>query len=335
MFKKLTEYLKTHTRKSEKTPTIILGLSGGPDSVFLFYFLKQLQKEEPDERVNKEDSIKLIAAHLNHGWRENAHKDETFCKKLCEKYNIPLIIEHAKNLSVQPKFNGSKEEIGRKLRRHFFKTLCKKHNATYIALAHHQQDQQETFFMRLLRGTTLNGLTAMKPVDGIFLRPLLTTSKKEILEYLKQNNLDYIIDHTNESDSFLRNRIRKYVIPALQKCDDRFNKKLESTLEHLKQEDDFLDRLTEKVCDNVFAVRRNQKDTTTIGNKTEFANLDLAIQKRLIPYWLTKEKVIFSPSNTHIMEIIRFLKSPRGGTHSIHQTWCIKKQQNNFWIEKL
>ena len=109
----------------------------------------------------------------------------------------------------------------------------------------------------------------------------------------------------------------------------------QTQLGYLKQEDDFLDRLTEKVCDNVFAVRRNQKDTTTIGNKTEFANLDLAIQKRLIPYWLTKEKVIFSPSNTHIMEIIRFLKSPRGGTHSIHQTWCIKKQQNNFWIEKL
>jgi len=277
--------------------------------------------------LHEAKKIKLIAAHLNHGWREDAHKDEDLCKKLCAQHNIELVIEHAKNLDLNIKANGSQEELGRKLRRHFFKTIHKKYNADYVTLAHHQQDQQETFFMRLIRGTTLNGLTSMQPVDGIYLRPLLKTSKKEILEYLQQNNIEYIVDYTNESDSFLRNRIRKYVIPALQKCDERFDKKFESSLEHLKQEDDFLDELTQKACDLVFADKK-------IGNKTEFEKLSLVIQKRLVPYWLTKEKVIFSPSNPQIMEIIRFLASPRGGSHQIHTEWSIQKKQNSFWINK-
>ncbi|MBY0353853.1 tRNA lysidine(34) synthetase TilS [Candidatus Babeliales bacterium] len=298
-------------------PTIILGLSGGPDSVFLLYLLAQLQDE---------GFIKLIAAHLDHGWRSNSADDVTFCQKLCNRFGVQLISGHANNNALNAKQNGSLEELGRKLRRSFLENVMREQQANLIALAHHRQDQQETFLLRLLRGSSLAGLRCMDSITLPYIRPLLTTDKRDIVAFLDAHNIAYLTDPTNQADDFLRNRIRKYVIPALRDCDERFEQKCESTIQHLQAEDDFLKKLTLQAFGSIF-------DTKMHGSLTALRTCEPVIQKRLVIHWLVEQKASFKPSENFITEVLKFLLSSRGGTHQLGEHWALVKKQNSFWLK--
>lgn len=335
MLNKIRTYIKTHidpklekpilddsVRPQTHVPHILVGLSGGPDSMFLLHVLKNLADD---------GLISLSAAHLNHGWRPEADSEEDFCKKACEKLEIPCFTDRIKNLSVECKPNGSKEEMGRTFRRHFFSKIKDQIGADYVALAHHQQDQQETFFIRLIRGCSLSGLTAIKPVQSFYIRPLLKISKPEILEYLKKSNIGYVVDESNSSDDFLRNRIRKYIIPALSQADPRFCQKFQTSLDALEQENGLLDEVCDKAFENTFIRPESGKLT---ANKKSFMALNQAMQKRVLIKWLCAEQVPFRPSTGLLEEIMTFISSDRGGTHHMHQDWLIKKQKQQFWIER-
>jgi len=304
-------------------PKVLLGLSGGPDSVFLLHVLKILADE---------NNIELCAAHLDHEWRANSHEDAIFCQELCNRLEVKIYVEQTRNLELSHKPNGSQEELGRKMRRAFFETIAQEHAINFIALAHHLQDQQETFFMRLIRGTTLDGLTCMKPVDGLYVRPLLNINKQDMLQHLDNQNISYLHDPTNLSDDYLRNRIRKYVLPALNSCDERFDKKFETTIQSLREENDFLGNLVHDIFINIFTF--DQTHQRFLGNLAAFRAFDLVLKKRVIVWWLIQEKVSFSPSTGHIEEILRFLMSPHGGSHQLGTAWQLCKQQKLFWIEK-
>lgn len=315
--------LKKHFKQSfvAQQPIIIVGLSGGPDSVFLLYLLNQLSQN---------NSIKLVAAHLDHGWRADSAHDVAWCKQLCDTLNIEFHAEHARNIDQAIKTNGSQEALGRQLRRTFFKKLSHELNADLVALGHHADDQQETFFLRLIRGTSLSGLRCMDTFSSNYFRPLLKTSKKFILEYLDTSNISYLTDPTNESPNYLRNRIRHQVLPALQACDERFDKKLESTIEHLRDEDNFLQELTKESFEKIFI--HDLKKSLLLGNLKYFKTLHPVLQKRVLIYWLIQLKTHFTPQHSFLLELLKFLNSPHGGTHHMHDTWLIKKQANLFWI---
>jgi tRNA(Ile)-lysidine synthase len=217
------------------------------------------------------------------------------------------------------------------MRRCFFDQVLTQNNAHFITLAHHAQDQQETFFMRLIRGTTLSGLGSMEPIDGRYIRPLLEVNKADIINYLEQNQIKYLTDSTNLSDDYLRNRIRKYVIPALKKCDTRFDLKFKSTLQQVKLEDAFLKKLAQQefVCVFIFNPTQNQ----WVGDLNKFFNLDPVLQRRVVLFWLIKENLKFSLSSKYLDEILRFLNSERGGKHQISANWSLLKNKNLFKIE--
>jgi tRNA(Ile)-lysidine synthase len=314
MINDIKKYIKQNIDPQIENKKIVVGLSGGPDSVFLLHVLSNY------------GPISLVAAHLNHGWRQESDHDEIFCKKLCAKLKIPYISKHAKDLKINVDYNGSKEEVGRKLRRHFFEKILQQENADYIALAHHAQDQQETFFLRLVRGCSLAGLTAIKPINQPYIRPLLTTQKKDILSYLNKSNIEFVIDHTNEQEQFLRNRIRKYILPQLEKVDPRFGQKFISSLKTLQEENEFLDKIAKKAYLDIF--------TNKTANIKIFCALPTILQKRLIIEWLCHENVPFSPSNRYLSEIIRFVSHERGGAHQVHKDWKIVKKNAKFWLEK-
>jgi tRNA(Ile)-lysidine synthetase-like protein len=308
-------------------PRVILGLSGGSDSVFLFYLLQTLAVQ---------GKLELFAAHLDHGWRQDSSLDAHFCQQLCEAYTIPLVSEHAHNIPLAIKFNGSHEEVGRKLRRYFFEKTREQFDAHFIALAHHQQDQQETFFMRLLRGSSLAGLSCMAPVEGYYLRPLLKIAKNTMLDYLYSNRFEYVQDPTNSSPAYLRNKIRMFVLPALKSCDERFDQKFESTLQHLRTEHEFLDNLTQELFVTFFIPQKacaGQK-AYFLGSCVYMNGIDKVMRRRLIIYWLVQEKVSFQPSEGFLHEIDRFLSSSHGGTHALSCSWKIVKKQHQFWIVK-
>ena len=324
MLKKIKEYIKNHIdTKLEKPiltgkPHVLVGLSGGPDSVFLFHVLKSFEEE---------GLIKLSAAHLNHGWRPEAVEEALFCKKLCERHDVAIFVEHIKDSEFKIKFNGSKEEVGRFYRRRFFERVREQNDVDYVALAHHLQDQQETFFIRMIRGCSLAGLTAIKPVQGFYIRPLLKVAKSEILRYLEDNGIEYVTDASNESDDYLRNRIRKYVMPALSQADERFDQKFQTTLDTLEQEERLLKGVADQAYERVFEGSR--------GCKEAFGALDSVLQKRVLVKWLCEQDVKFCPSTRFLDEIVRFVVSDRGGAHNIHLDWQIRKKSGKFWIEKL
>lgn len=305
-----------------QTPHIIIGLSGGPDSIFLLHILTKLTQL---------DVIKLSAAHLDHGWRQTSSNDADFCQQLCKHLNIPFFRGHASEITLNKSYKGSQEALGRALRQAFFKQILQKQNADFISLAHHYDDQQETFFIRLFRGSTIDGLCSMKPIDGTFIRPLLAIHKKEILDYLDANKISYCLDETNTSQTYLRNRVRKVLIPALKSCDQRFDTTFQHTLASLQTENTFLHELTQQAFNVIFTYSEAEKKT--IGSKKAFLELHPAIQHRIVVNWMIQESVPFSPSQTFIQEILKFLHNPRGGKHSLNQSWSIIKKQNNFWIE--
>lgn len=307
---------------STEIPTIIVGLSGGPDSVYLLLLLKVLRDQ---------GHINLHAAHLDHGWRETSATDANFCQQLCDQYNIRFTLQHANQLSLPIKYNGSKEEVGRTLRRHFFDQIQRQFPYSLVALGHHLQDQQETFFIRMLRGTTLSGLCSMKAIAGFYIRPLLNTNKADILAYLHENNITFCHDATNDTHDFLRNRIRSLVLPALQTCDQRFNATFTQLINHLQSEDTFLSNLTRIEFDAIFSKQSNDNHQ---GILAHFNKLDQALQKRVLLYWLIQKKVAFTPTHGFMIEVLRFLANPAGGSHNLGHNWHIIKQRGAFWLEK-
>ena len=291
----------------------MLGLSGGPDSVFLFQFLLELKKAGY--------ITSIIAAHLDHEWRESSSNDMMFCKKLAEKHGIPFESAKLSDLQAPLKWNGSKEEIARKARRFFLESIMKKYKANAITVGHHAQDQQETFFIRLLRGARLTGLCAMKPKSGQYIRPLLSTNKADIIEYLKANKSAYLDDPTNQSSAHLRNRIRNQVLPALKAADDRFDSTFNQTLKKLQETEQYLDDEAERLLTAMSSI---EDGSLHISIPLLLAQPS-SLQDRILIKWLCHEKVPFSPSDALIKEIFRFLRSPQGGSHTVHPNWMIKK----------
>ena len=294
--------------------TVILGLSGGPDSVYLLHHVMQ---------VRESLGLSLIAAHLDHEWRTSSKNDVAFCKKLCADLQIPLEVGYASHLTHSIVSNGSQEEVGRKLRRLFFEQIRTAHQASAILLAHHQDDQFETFFINLIRGTTITGLGGMKAQEGFFLRPLLQVNKQDILAYLSKHTIPYQIDPTNKSNAYLRNRIRSKLIPTLIACDNRSEKNLARAIKNLDETERFLKIVTEQSFTSVITTSETHHRTLDLK---KFFVLDSFLQYRVLTYWLSLEtNGSARSSKSFLQEIMRFLQSPCGGTHTLSPQWKLKK----------
>lgn len=305
----------------DQNAKIVLGLSGGPDSVFLLHLLADMHNK---------GTIELITAHLDHEWRSDSHKDTAFCKTIADNLGIPFVTAKMSELTFAPKWEGSKEEYGRLMRRHFLQNVRKQHGADAIALAHHLQDQQETFLIRLIRGASLTGLTSMRPKHGAYIRPLLETNKTDIIAYLDEHTIDYLTDPSNESPEFLRNRIRSTVLPPLRACDARFDKNFLVTLKRLQETDDFLQELTVQT----FATLTQQVDDHTQVDIPALLALHPVMRYRVMVHWLISQGVPFGPTQRFLDEIIRFLKQPGSKAHEIHEVWRMVKKKQWAYIQK-
>ncbi len=188
---------------------VIAGVSGGADSVCLFFVLLELSREMGFEFS--------AVVHVNHGLRgESSDSDEQFVSELCGKYHIPLEIFNVDLESIAKKRKQSLEEAGRIVRREAFEATRKKYGADKIALAHHQNDNAETLLWNLCRGAGPKGMGGIRPVNGVFIRPLLCMSRKEIEEFLLARNQGYCNDETNDETVYTRNKMRHLVIPVLE-----------------------------------------------------------------------------------------------------------------------
>ena len=218
---------------------ILIGLSGGPDSICLLHLLCEFQKKT---------NMEIHIAHVNHGWRLESAKELTALEKLSERLGIPFHKAH-----FDPtKYSGNKENEARKERYLFFCKIQKQINAQGILLGHHKNDQAETALKQIFEGVSLLFSYGMKQVSQfenlVIFRPLLDVKKKEILDFLKIKGISYFVDETNDDPKFLRGKMRTTILPFLS---DHFGKDICDTLSCASKEaqelgDYFSEKLVEK-----------------------------------------------------------------------------------------
>ena len=221
---------------------VLLGISGGADSVCLLFLLKEYQKR---------CEFFLHGIHVNHGIRgEEAWRDQEFTRQLCEKESIPLRIYSYPVPKIAAEEKLSLEEAGREARHRAFEEERRRlglgPGESGIALAHHQNDNAETVLHNLIRGTGAGGLGGIQPVQqgtmGTFIRPLLCISRREIQEYLESRGISWMEDSTNQDLSYTRNRLRQEVIPEMEKINSRAVEHIGAAAGYMRKIEGYLQR---------------------------------------------------------------------------------------------
>lgn len=194
-------------RHIDPEETVLVALSGGVDSMVMLHTTKLLR---PDLRV--------IAAHVNHGLREEATSDVELCQRTCEGLGVELRVLTADVGKIAREENIGLELAGRQVRHAFFENLRDQENCSAVLLGHHADDRVETLLHNLMRGTGIHGLAAMKQWSPFsrYLRPLLDLTKREIIGIAEENDIEWHEDHTNAESDFDRNWLRNDVVPMLE-----------------------------------------------------------------------------------------------------------------------
>ena len=284
---------------------IVLGVSGGPDSITMLDILRQIQEEFDFE---------IVVAHINHMIRKEAIQDEEYVKKYCEKNSIEFFVKRIDVMSVANNRKIGTEEAGRFVRYDFFDEVLKQTGSNKIAIAHNKNDKIETIIMHLLRGSGLSGLKGIEPIRGNVIRPLIECERKEIEKYCDKNKLEPRIDKTNFENDYTRNKIRNIVIPYIEK---ELNPNIIETIDRLsevvKKEDRYLEKVALDVYDKILI---KQKPGQIMLELKGFNEQDEVIKSRIILYTVKK---LFGSSQgiekIHINDIIKLCNNNIGNKY--------------------
>lgn len=248
----------------KKKDTVVLAISGGPDSMYLANLLLTYK-----EKLN----LKIIIAHVNHSLRKQSEEEEIFVKKYAEENK--LLFEY---LRIDSYNKENFHNYARTKRYKFFYEIVNKYQADYLMTAHHGDDLMETILMRLTRGSSLKGYSGIKLItegDNFkIVRPLLFLDKKKIIDYMDQNKLKYYIDSSNQSSKYTRNRYRQNILPFLKKEDKNVHLKYLEFSQELESTDKYIERVV------LNEVKRVYKDNKI--NVEKIKQLDEYILKKVI-----------------------------------------------------
>lgn len=267
---------------------IVIGVSGGPDSMCLLDILNSLKEKL---------KIEIIVAHVNHMIRKEADEETKYVENYCKNQNIPCYVKKVEVEKLAKEQKLGTEEMGRKIRYEFFEEIAKKENANKIATAHNANDNSETILMNFLRGTSLSGLKGIEikrnQVASLsskeiltYIRPLRECERCEIENYCQEHNLEPKIDQSNFENIYTRNKIRNLLIPYLQK---EFNPNIIETMNRLSEiatEEEFY--FAEIVDKEYETLKLGNNDTEIILDLKAFNELPKVIKSRLILYTINK-----------------------------------------------
>lgn len=265
--------------------TVIIGLSGGADSVCLFLLLN---------KIRQDIGFNIHAVHVNHCIRgESADSDELFSKELCERYNVPFRSYHIDVKSLAIKNGLTLEEAGRNARYEVFSNYVKElrvaeqkeadhsnqveaYKNVKIAVAHHMDDQAETVIFNMSRGSGLKGMSGMSPVSErktaeekiSIIRPLLCITKEEILKYLESIKQDYCTDETNAENDYSRNQIRNIIVPGLLEIQPRTSEHISKMAEDVRMALEYIDDEIKKLYESAVIVGEDTINPEESVNET-------------------------------------------------------------------
>ena len=211
---------------------VLCAVSGGADSVCLLHWLRA-------QAVS--GGFALTAAHFDHQLRgAESQRDAAFVQRLCEDWGVPCVVGAGDVSGEAVRQRTGIEETARRLRYAFLERTAEEVGADVIATAHNADDNVETLLLHLIRGSGLQGLTGIRPRRGALVRPLLTTTRAEILDYLAENALTHVEDSTNADTAYTRNKLRREVIPLLRELNPRLEEGLTAAMTRLRADNDYL-----------------------------------------------------------------------------------------------
>ena len=301
---------------------VVIGLSGGADSVCLFLVLTELAKEL---------DLTLFPVHINHNLRgEEADRDQEFCKELCRQHQLELRVVSVPVEKLAKERGMSLEEAGREARYKAFASVKEECDCQKIAVAHHKDDQAETVLFQLFRGSRLKGFSGMAAKNGALVRPLLFVGRKEIEEYLKEKNQTYCIDSTNLEEEYTRNKIRHRILPEAVDICDRAVDHLAETAAYAGEVENFLERLTQELFAECAYVDGNH-------------NVSLEIEPLMSAERLLAERVVYAAlcraygrkkdiTAGFVEDCMELMKKNTGKYRNLPEGVVARKSFNILWI---
>lgn len=300
--------------------TVLIACSGGTDSVALLYILVDLK-----ERLGLAD---IHVAHLDHCIRENSREDALFVRNICKKMHIPCIVGSFNVRAFAKRQALSIEDAARRVRYRFLEQTRKKLSLDWIATGHTLNDQIETLFLRIDRGTGLKGLSLIYPKRERVIRPLICTKKREILKFLRERSISYRIDETNLDLSIKRNLIRDKLLPPLLETLPNFGERLIHLRDILEQDEKIVESLIDKRWNEVVS---SKKDEMFIDIK-KIREQERPVKMRIIKRAL--ETMSAPCDRKYVDYVLSFFAEGRVGSHIVLPNISVYRDYDRFIIKR-
>lgn len=279
--------------------TVVIGCSGGPDSMALLHLLLKIKREM---------DITIVCAHVNHNVRRESKDEYEFLEKYCRNHGVMF-----EGMTIKNYGDDNFENEARTIRYSFFGDIVKKYNARYLMTAHHGDDLMETILMRIVRGSTLKGYSGFSKIVKMksytIVRPLITMTKKELEEYDKKEKVPFVVDSTNFIDIHTRNRYRKHILPFLKNENPLVHQKFLKFSNVLLEYNEYIEKEMKKVINKVYS-----QNTLNI---TEFLKLDKIVQDKIVYSILESvyQDDLFLITDEHVGLIMRLVNSRKANTY--------------------
>ena len=313
---KTIDFLKSLLNKND---VVVVGVSSGPDSMCLLHLLCDLK--------NVLD-FKIVVAHMNHKVRKQADEDALFVENFAKDNNLDYEYYELDKV-IKSNFHSE----SRIIRYDFFNKVISKYKANYLMTAHHSDDLIETILMRICRGSNLKGYSGFELITNKdtykVVKPLMFYPKKNIIEYMDNNNYKYYIDHTNNSDDYLRNRYRHHILPKLYEEYEFINDKYIKFSNTLLQADGFIDNYTKKIVKKIYV--------DNILDINKFNKKDNIIKNRVLEYILSTLyiKDLYLVDDNNINEILKVINSDKPTLSlKLPNNHIIIKEYDKLYVDK-
>lgn len=301
--------------------TVVVAVSGGPDSMSLLHLLLQLREQV---------KIHIVCAHVHHNVRVESDQEKEFVESYCKEHQILFEYFKIKNYS-----HNNFHQEARTIRYQFFEQVVNKYHATYLMTAHHGDDLIETILMRLVRGSSLYGYHGFSRVtellDYTLVRPLITVTREEIMKYIDQYQIPYVTDMSNYKDDYTRNRYRKYIVPKLKEENPQVHRKFLNFSTTLLECSHYVKKLVQNKEGTVFQECRLFLDL--------WKREDSFMQEQIIQFLLERvyEGRLNQICGQHVYNIKKFLLEGKNNSHITlpDHVFLVKEYNRAYFIDTM